>query len=279
MEEMVFGTSGWSYKEWIGPFYENDKRKFTYYSKFFNTAEINSSFYKYPTSQVIFGLTRASPKDFTFSLKLPKLITHDKRLNEDKKVNNDLLRFLEILDPFKSSDKLGCLLVQLPPSFSYERDFKNFQSFIEILPSDYEFCVEFRHESWIKDSIWKLLEKHNVAYCIVDEPLLPPDIHITADFAYFRWHGKGTKLWYDYLYKKEELEEWVPKINEVRKNTKKIYGYFNNHFHGYAIENCIDILEMLNLVNDEQKKIRENIVHFNRTGRRISKEMSLEDYS
>jgi len=80
------------------------------------------------------------------------------------------------------------------------------------------------------------LKDYQIAYTNVDEPLLPPEIHLTADFAYFRWHGHGQEIWFDYLYSKEELEPWVPKVEQAAASLKKVYGYFNNHYHGYAPE-------------------------------------------
>ncbi len=267
MSEIILGTSGWYYKEWIGPFYNEAKRMFSFYTKYFGTAEINSTFYRYPTRQMIYGLYRSSPKDFKFSVKLPKLITHEKKLRLETKVENALLRFLELLSPLNSSDKLGVILIQLPPSFSFEDGYDDLSQFLEILPEKYNFAVEFRNLSWIQKDTWKLLRMNNVAYTIVDEPLLPPDIHVTADFAYIRWHGRGEKLWYDYHYKEEELEPWVPRVRKVSSKVKKVYGYFNNHFHGYAVENCIQIMEMLGTAKKEQMLIKDKIVRYNLTKR------------
>jgi uncharacterized protein YecE (DUF72 family) len=275
MGEVILGTSGWYYKTWVGPFYNTAKRMFSFYAKYFKTAEINSTFYRYPTRQMIYGLYRSSPNDFTFSVKLPKLITHDKRLRLDKKVENDLLRFLELLHPLHSSRKLGVILIQLPPSFSVEEGYAALSQFLKILPENYNFAIEFRNWSWIQQDTWKLLEMHNVAYTIVDEPLLPSDIHITADFSYFRWHGRGKKLWYDYHYQDEELKPWVPHIREVTDKVKKVYGYFNNHFHGYAIENCVQILEMLGTATKEQLRIKEKIIKYNQAKRPVTSQKKL----
>ena len=263
MDKILVGTSGWYYKDWIGPFYNDGKRMFSFYAQYFGTAEINSTFYRYPSRRMIYGLYRTSPKDFQFSVKLPKVITHNKRLSLASKVENDLLRFLELLNPLNSSDKLGVVLIQLPPSFTFENGYDNLSQFLELIPDNYNFTVEFRNLSWIHNDTWKLLEKHNVAYTIVDEPLLPPDLHITADFAYIRWHGRGKKLWYDYHYNEEELEAWIPRLKKVTGNVKKVYGYFNNHFHGYAVENCVQILEMLGAATKEQTRIKDKIVQYN----------------
>ncbi|RLI37335.1 hypothetical protein DRO66_04045 [Candidatus Bathyarchaeota archaeon] len=275
---LIFGTSGWSYKEWVGPFYDKVSKMFSHYKRFFNTAEINSTFYVYPSRSIIYGLNRTAPKDFIFSAKLPRLITHQKRLDPNLKVEKHLLRFLELLNPLKMQGKLGCILIQLPPSFVYEHDIENFEAFLELIPEGYDFVAEFRDHSWMREDTWRLLKKYNVAYCIVDEPLLPPEVHLTADFAYFRWHGRGTRPWYDYHYSEEELEEWVPRVEGARDRVDRIYGYFNNHYHGYAVENCIEILEMLNASKPEHCTIKERIIRYNILKKPIMREMKLEEF-
>lgn len=263
MADLIFGTSGWDYKEWIGPFYERKEKKFSFYNRFFRTVEINSTFYRMPTRAMVYGWYRSAPKNFVFSAKLPKTCTHEKRLNPDLKVKNDLLQFLELMNPLRLNHKLGAILIQLPPSFVYERDHENLEAFLGMLPEEFDFAVEFRDHSWIRDETWRLLRDHNVAYTIVDEPLLPPEARVTADFAYFRWHGHGERIWYDYHYGIEELKPWVPKVKEVSKKVDKIYGYFNNHYHGYAVENCVQILEMLNSARPKQVEIKDKVIQHN----------------
>jgi uncharacterized protein YecE (DUF72 family) len=278
LSDLFFGTSGWSYKEWVGPFYPAEKKMFSHYAKFFKTVEINSTFYNYPSKASILGLDRVSPANFVFSAKLPRLITHEKRLNPELLVKADLIRFLELLDPLYARGKLGCILIQLPPSFTYERDYENFKSFLEMLPDGYEFAAEFRNHSWLRDETWSLLNLHRVAYCVVDEPLLPPDVQVTADFTYFRWHGRGSKIWYDYHYSEEELQNWVLKIEAAPKNVKKIYGYFNNHFHGYAVENCMEILEMLKASKPEHAKVKDKILQYNAEKKPVTFTQTLDKF-
>jgi hypothetical protein len=107
----------------------------------------------------------------------------------------------------------------------------------------------------MRDETWKTLSKYNVAYTIVDEPLLPPEVHVTADFAYVRWHGRGQRPWYDYRYTEKELADWMPKVKEVEGSVKTTYGYFNNHFHGYAVENALSILKMLDKITPSQEEV------------------------
>jgi uncharacterized protein YecE (DUF72 family) len=151
--------------------------------------------------------------------------------------------------------KLACLLIQLPPKFDY--NIGGLESFFELLDHRFNYAIEFRNLSWMRDETWELLKEHEVAYTIVDEPLLPPEVHLTADLAYFRWHGRGEKPWFNYRYNSEELDHWVPRVQEISHKVKKIVGYFNNHFHGYAPENCLQLLEKLNLLSKEQKKAKE----------------------
>jgi uncharacterized protein YecE (DUF72 family) len=98
------------------------------------------------------------------------------------------------------------------------------EDFFKILPTQIKFAVEFRDPSWMREETWVLLEKYKVAYTVVDEPLLPPELHFTSNFAYFRWHGRGTRPWYDYRYRREEFEPWIAKIKEAEKKVEKDMG-------------------------------------------------------
>ncbi len=253
MGTIVIGTSGWSYSEWVGVFYPSTKEsKLGYYSKIFSTAEIDSTFYAFPTEGMVLGWQRYSPRDFVFNAKLPQSITHEKLNDLGAPVEKDLDRFAELMQPLNNTGKLGCLLIQLPPKYKYELN--HLESFLSLLPNGFRYAIEFRNKSWMRDETWQTLSKYNVAYTIVDEPLLPPEIHATADFAYLRWHGRGERPWYDYEYKKKELEDWVPRVREVESAAKTTYGYFNNHFHGYAVENALEILSMLGKLTPVQEE-------------------------
>lgn len=263
MAEIRLGTSGWSYKEWVKVFYPTtETKKLTYYSSVFNTVEIDSTFYAYPAQGTVYGWEKNTPEGFVFSAKIPKLITHDKRLNLEKGVTADLFRFLDLMKPLIKAGKLGPVLIQLPPSFSYDKDYIRLKSFIEAAPKDILFAAEFRHLSWLKGEVNELLRKHNIANVIVDEPLLPPDVNITADFSVVRWHGRGTRPWYNYRYVDAELKEWKPRVDEISKKTKKVYGYFNNHFHGFAIENTLKMLEKLGSASPKHSEILKKVTGY-----------------
>jgi len=255
-DNIFLGTSGWSYKEWEGNFYQEKSResKLRAYSRVFKTAEIDSTFYRNPSRGTVMGWLKYSPTDFVFTAKLPKLITHDKKLGLKDDVKVDLEVFLDLMRPLQLGGKLACFLIQLPPKYSYNPE--NLESFFKLLDPVFKYAVEFRNVSWLRDETWRLLKHYQVAYTIVDEPLLPPEVYLTADFAYFRWHGKGEKIWFDYRYSKDELEAWVPKVTEAAGAVKTVYGYFNNHYHGYAPENCLQLIERLGLSSEEQKKAK-----------------------
>jgi uncharacterized protein YecE (DUF72 family) len=257
MSQNIFlGTSGWSYQEWEGSFYEKrEKNKLRAYSRVFKTVEIDSTFYRVPSKGTVMGWLRYSPSDFVFTAKLPKTITHDGMLGLKSDVAKELEGFLEVMRPLQLGGKLGCLLIQLPPKYDFNPE--NLEGFFKSLDPLFRYAVEFRHKSWMRDETWSLLRKHDVAYAVVDEPLLPPEVHLTADFAYFRWHGKGKNPWFDYQYSKEELEPWFPKIRETANQVKKVYGYFNNHYHGYAPENCLQLIERLGLLSKEQEHAKK----------------------
>ena len=261
LNNILLGTSGWSYRDWIGPFYKKkEKSMLKAHSKVFKTLEIHSTFYAYPSKGTVMGWVRYSPENFVFTAKLPKLITHEKMLNLEEGVEEDLNRFCDLIRPVLLNGKLGCLLIQLPPKYKFDPD--HLEKFFQILPAEFKFAVEFRHLSWMRNETWKLLKKYGVAYTIVDEPLLPPEVQVTSDFAYFRWHGHGTRPWFNYRYKVEELKPWVPKVRKVAKGVKNVYGYFNNHFHGYAVENCLQVLEMLGVLTQEQADAKTAVENY-----------------
>jgi uncharacterized protein YecE (DUF72 family) len=275
---ILLGVSGWSYDEWVGSFYEEKDKMFTQYTKVFRTAEINSTFYRFPNEGLVYGLGANSPPEFVFSAKLPREITHKKRLRLCEGVRDDLERFLDIMQPL--AEKLGAILIQLPPSFTYSDDGEAFFEFLEILPQTYEFAVEFRDLSWLKDGVFNSLRDKNVAYTLVDEPVLPPEVHVTADFSYIRWHGHGSPTWYNYDYSREELKEWVPKVREVEEKTRHIYAYFNNHFTwtyhgdekwGYpgSVKNAIEMRELLGMeVKEEQEEALKQISEYIKKGKK-----------
>jgi uncharacterized protein YecE (DUF72 family) len=253
MGAIRLGTSGWDYEEWIGPFYRRrSASKLQAYAAVFDTAEINSTFYRVPSPGMVMGWTTRSPEEMSFAAKVPQTVTHDRLLKVEKGADRELQAYTDLMRPLLEAGKLGVLLLQLPPRLGFHED--RTRAFFEALPPEFPFSIEFRNESWMVPEAFDLLKEFRVAYTVVDEPLLPPEIHVTAPIAYFRWHGHGKNPWYDYRYSTEELAPWVPRLEETARGADTVYGYFNNHFHGYAPENCLEVLEMLDVMTPEQRR-------------------------
>ncbi len=249
------GTSGWSYKEdWKGIFYHSSSSLLRQYLSYFQTAEVNSTFYSLPQPAFVKHIASLSD-EFFFTAKLPRVVTHDKRLDLTGDANPVLQEFFSLLSPIKS--KITALLIQLPPwDISNMGDL---ETFFSALDTSYRYAIEFRHESWITQRTWSLLEDYGVALVVVDEPKLPIDLRITTDFSYIRWHGHGTDIWYNYLYSYDSLVEWQPRLLDLLDRTEIVFGYFNNHFYGYAPFNALQMLEIMERIDNRQKKKLERM--------------------
>jgi len=244
MGEILLGTSGWDYPEWAGRVYPKRgvSDKLHYYTGLFPIVEVNSTFYRLPPPSVAASWVRRTPGSFRFAAKFPQTITHDLRLVG---TDEELHRFLAVLEPIRTAGKFAAALLQLPPSLPFEP--ATVRAFYATLPRDLPVAVEFRERSWITAESFALLREFGLAYVVVDGPHLPAQLEITAPFAYVRWHGHGSPLWYDYTYSAPEIEAWVPKVRQLAEQVAVIYGFFNNHFRGDAAINCRSLSESLGL--------------------------------
>ncbi|MEM4315334.1 MAG: DUF72 domain-containing protein [Nitrososphaerota archaeon] len=255
MARILLGTSGWSYDEWVGPLYlRKGENKLLRYASVFDTVEINSSFYSIPTERMILSIMRHVPSDFIFTAKVHQEITHRRLLDISGEGREIMERFLKIMRPLQKAGMLGCLLLQLPPKLQYSP--KRLEMFAGYFSSDWRFAVEFRHDSWLVDEAFRLLRRLEMGYVVADEPHIPTMLEASTDFAYFRWHGRGARPWYNYLYKRRELERFAEDVEKVASRVERVYGYFNNHFHGYAVYNCAQVLEMLGLADGRVIDVR-----------------------
>jgi len=254
MAKALVGCCGWSYGDmaekggWTGAFYPGTStKKLPYYSKFFDTVEMDSTFYekfyKYMTPATFQGMASATPDEFEFSVKVPETVTHDKKLDTSKGAISLFEEFLDKISPLKIANKLGVILIQLPPSFTV-KEFKNTEQFLDRLPSGYDYAIEFRHPSWETEGPWNMLKHYNIAAVMIDSP--PDDklgfmsqVTVTANHSFIRFHGRDSKHRYNYLYSKEELKLWVSKIKTLQKETSIVRTYFNNHYGAKAVVNAL----------------------------------------
>ncbi|HET6590551.1 MAG TPA: DUF72 domain-containing protein [Candidatus Nitrosocosmicus sp.] len=278
--QLYIGCSGWNYGDsaekggWLNVFYPDRKtRKLNYYSQFFNTVEMDATFYnkfyQHMNQGLFIGIVKTTPSDFKVSVKVPETITHDKRLDVNKGVMVDLKTFLDKISPLKNSNKLGTIIIQLPPSFAIT-DSQYLQNFLRVLrkdseiPNDNKFAVEFRNKSWNTEGTLELLQHYDTAAVLTDSPakenleFLSNENNITSKSTgvVIRMHGRNITqghYWYNYLYSKEEMNPWVEKIKKIKENTDTVFVYFNNHYGGKAIVNALQFKEMLN-----EKSLPEN---------------------
>ncbi len=232
------GCSGWYYNDWAGRFYPeklNKSKWLEYYSKHFNTVEVNNTFYRFPNEKTIKGWYKRTPENFKLTLKANQLITHRKRFKDTQSTVNRFYSLTEILE-----DKLGCILFQLPPSKS--KDITFLKNAVQQFNPSKNNIMEFRDPSWFDGEVYDILTEFRVGFCSVSSHDLPDDLITTSSIAYVRFHGMGAER-YRYLYSNEELKEWADKIK--KSNSDNIFCYFNNDYNANAPENAKMLQEMI----------------------------------
>lgn len=238
------GTSGWNYPHWSGVFYPQDMKPvswFQHYAKFFDTVEVNNTFYRLPKPEVFVRWGEGAPAGFCFALKASRFITHVKRLREPER---SAAEFLQRAAGLKGH--LGPILFQLPPHGRADPDRLRF--FLEylirqpLLP-DLQAVFEFREASWLAPHILAALEKANVALCLADWPELAVEGPITADFVYVRRHGAGEL--YAGAYSRTALRIEADRIRGWLAEGRSVYVYFNNDANAHAVANALTLKELL----------------------------------
>jgi uncharacterized protein YecE (DUF72 family) len=265
LRDISIGPAGWSYADWRGKVYpEGAGAKFdtlALVAKYFDTAEINSSFYHPPSTDTARSWLRRIQHNpnFNFTAKLYQVFTHErgKATREDEKT------FREGMDPLMEVGKLGAVLIQFPWSFKNDREERAYLNQLCALFKDYPLVVELRHESWNNARVLQTLEDLGVGLCDIDQPLfansIKPSAEVTSPIGYVRLHGRNYQNWfreeanvverYDYLYSRDELEPWVERIKQVADKAQQTYVITNNHARGQSLVNAFEVLALL----EEQK--------------------------
>lgn len=232
MNKLYIGTSGFSYDDWVNEFYPMDiasNKRLDYYAKHFNTVEINNSFYNLPSKKTFQNWSESVEDNFVFAVKANRYITHMKNLMVDQEPVSRLLNRAEPL-----GEKLGPILFQLPPQWNVNLD--RLKDFVKILPANQRFVFEFRNQTWYTKSVFDVLKKNNLGFCIHDHRDGPSPEEITADFIYIRFHGPGG--YYQSKYNNEELNNYELEIKNFLRKKLDVYAYFNNDFQAFAIDNA-----------------------------------------
>jgi uncharacterized protein YecE (DUF72 family) len=229
------GTSGWHYKHWYGRFYPEKlpaSKMLEFYSRYFDTVELNNTFYRLPPDNGLETWRTTAPRGFCFAAKGSRFITHMKKLKDPEVA---IGRYFERIDRLRP--KLGPIVFQLPPF--WEIDEERFQNFLRALPKQHRYAFELRNPTWHTESIYRILRKHNAAFCIFEIAGFASDCHITANFTYLRLHGPEGA--YQGSYSKAKLERWAARIGEWRKQLKAVYIYFDNDQAAYAVDNALSL--------------------------------------
>lgn len=265
------GCSGWSYDEWKGVLYpKGSVDKLRYYSAHFNTVEINSTFYSMPPESMVEGWIEktAERKNFLFSVKIPRDLSHDLVLHDPAGSASFLDAFQStVLYPLREAGRLGSVLIQLPPFFHMRHMGLLEDMFRNLDHGDFTYFVEFRNrEFYGNEDIRNRLERNGVGVVEIDSP----DWHLNPgkselDVAYLRFHGYNTEGWrnpsagkserYDYLYTAGEIEQFASVIREKMNSFRDVFIYFNNHPSGKAARNAIDLAGELDPDHNTDQKV------------------------
>ena len=268
---------------WYPPEARSAEERLRYYASQFPLVEVDSTYYFPPSEDTARLWAERTPRDFTFNVKAYSLLTQHptktKSLYKDLDVDIDKAnvymkdldpkvidevwdRFLSALEPLEKSGKLGALLFQFPPWFTISRKNKDYILECAKRAAPIPVCVEFRNKTWMsernRDETLEFLEGHGLPYVCVDMPQgfvssIPPLLAATADLAVVRFHGHNAADWesgsvqkrFKYLYSREELEQWAPRIQEVAASAKKTHVLMNNCYSSYAQQNASELAELL----------------------------------
>lgn len=280
---LYIGCSGWSYSGWKGHFYPKhmeNKNYLSYYSKYFNFVEIDSTYYKIPSRYVVRAWKDKTPSDFRFTLKFPKMITHERKLED---VSKHLSILFYSLEPI--IDKTIMLLIQLPPHFTEKKGFNSLKNMASKLDRRFKYAIEFRDSSWFNNHVYDLLRENNISFVwSVRDELNTPTI-VTSDQIYIRFIGDRSILEKKFgrivKDRTKEMTEFAKHIREIQNN-KTIHDIiiaFNNHFAGFGPQSVNDFLKILNepqiIWNNDIKNYDNNN---SSTHLRNNSQTSLSDY-
>ena len=248
------GTSGFSYKDWVGPVYPPDlpeREWLDFYAREFSTVELNVTFYRVPLAKTVAGWVKRTPQRFLFAVKAFQGLTHER-------AEPDFHGFVEALRPMIESGRMGCILAQFPFAFHATPPNREYLRQLREGFGDLPVVVEFRNAGWVSDATHDLLRSLNLGHCCVDEPalrgLMPPVAVATGPVAYVRFHGRNAAKWfehkeawerYDYTYSRDELKEWVPRLEALEEQSELALVYFNNHYRGQGVQGARDLLALL----------------------------------
>ncbi len=251
------GTSGYYYKDWVGPFYPNDlsfKDRAQFYSHYFDILELNYSYYRLPRARSSSVFIMNSWGQISVTMKATHIFTHKRDYSAD-----DIITFRDAVKPFDERDLFLGILFQFPFSFAFTRENMDYLLRLREQFQPCPFFCEFRNNTWYSRNNVQLLASRQVLLCSSDYPdiqgLPEPKPHLTGDCGYIRFHGRNREKWYNhkqayerynYSYSKDELRTWIPKISRISKASRETFIFFNNHFMANSVKNALMLKELIN---------------------------------
>ncbi|MBE9479566.1 MAG: DUF72 domain-containing protein [Chloroflexi bacterium] len=243
--KVYLGTQGFSFDDWVGPFYPAGTSKNAYleqYAERLPAVEIDSTFYGVPRATTVQKWRERTPPGFCFAAKFPKLITHEKKLD---RALGDAEVFIGTMQAL--GDKLAVLVLQFAYDFTPDL-YDRIDLFLAALPGGTRYAVEVRNRGWLKPELREMLSQHNVALVLQDLHYMPRLDWITADFTVIRWLGRRKDIArFDEIQidRSQELEEWAGKVHRFLADGVNVYGFFNNHFAGHSPESVRQFAALL----------------------------------
>jgi len=254
------GTSGWSYDDWRGRFYPAHPParfdRLAYLARYFDAVEVNASFYRPPIPRAAVSWLCRTPPEFEFTFKLPQRFTHDR---DRPWTADEVDAFRRAVAPVREAGRLGAVLVQFPWSFRCDASALRHLEALRRDFGDLPLVVEVRHAGWADPAAVEFLRSRGLGWANIDQPAglggVPPTSLVTSPIGYVRLHGRNREAWfaqdagrdarYDYLYRDDELDEWIARIRDIARASEKTYVFTNNHYRGQAPANALQILAKL----------------------------------
>src|ERR687890_1127705 len=242
---LYLGTSGWSYADWEGTLYPKalpSASRLAEYVKRFATVEIDSTFYGTPRRSTVQNWREVAPDGFLFAAKFPKEIIHEQKLVDAEAEAQSFLHTMAEL-----GDRLGPLLLQLPPSFEVE-GMGVLEDFLERLPEGFRYAVEVRHRSWLGSDLPQVLSERGAALALIDYPRMPRMQEATADFSYIRWLGDRREFPEGHTHLKKDRDDdlgwWSELVDHFLEEGRTVFAYANNHYQNHSPSTLERFLEL-----------------------------------
>jgi uncharacterized protein YecE (DUF72 family) len=242
---LYLGNCGWSYADWEGTVYPPGTPptgRLAEYVKHFTTVEIDSTFYGIPRGTTVERWRNVAPHGFLFAAKFPQEVTHERNLVDVRSEAEDFVHTMQAL-----GDRLGPLLLQLPPDFTVE-GMGVLEDFLTALPEGPQYAVEVRHRSWIGSDLPELLRECGAALTLVDYPRMPRLEEATTDFAYIRWLGNRREFPSGHTHLKKNRDDdllwWAGVVDRFLSEGREVFAYANNHYQNHSPSTLERFLEL-----------------------------------